>query len=117
MAKMYLPVIAPKDYEAFRKILRDEIPSNYAEWRRDVDKWQAAHRAQQDTIIEVEISPNSFADYLRQNDYAPGLKRLVGFSADQGEVIAGRQVAVTVCRQSISDNWLGNLRECLAHLV
>ena len=22
-----------------------------------------------------------------------------------------------VCRQSISDNWLGNLRECLAHLV
>jgi hypothetical protein len=53
------------------------------------------HRAQQDTIIEVEVSPNSFADYLRQNDYAPGLKRLVGFSADQGEVIAGRQVAVT----------------------
>jgi len=71
MAKMYLPVIAPKDYEAFRKILRDEIPSNYAEWRRDVDKWQAVHRAQQDTIIEVEVSPNSFADYLRQNDYAP----------------------------------------------
>jgi hypothetical protein len=24
---------------------------------------------------------------------------------------------VTVCRQSISDSWLGNLRECLAHLV
>src|SRR5438445_4952261 len=23
----------------------------------------------------------------------------------------------TVCRQSISDSWLGNLRECLAHLV
>ena len=22
-----------------------------------------------------------------------------------------------VCRQSISDSWLGNLRECLAHLV
>src|SRR5262245_32199047 len=23
----------------------------------------------------------------------------------------------SVCRQSISDSWLGNLRECLAHLV
>jgi len=22
-----------------------------------------------------------------------------------------------VCRQNISDGWLGNLRECLAHLV
>ena len=50
MAEMYLPVIAPKDYEAFRHILRDEIPSNYAEWRRDIDKWLAVHRAQQDTI-------------------------------------------------------------------
>jgi hypothetical protein len=26
-------------------------------------------------------------------------------------------IIVTVCRQSISDSWLGNLRECLAHLV
>jgi len=26
-------------------------------------------------------------------------------------------VAGPVCRQSISDSWLGNLRECLAHLV
>ncbi len=25
--------------------------------------------------------------------------------------------SITVCRQSISDSWLGNLRECLAHLV
>jgi hypothetical protein len=25
--------------------------------------------------------------------------------------------SATVCRQSISDSWLGNLRECLAHLV
>src|SRR5262249_28976996 len=24
---------------------------------------------------------------------------------------------LAVCRQSISDSWLGNLRECLAHLV
>src|SRR6266480_1093683 len=102
MAKMYLPVIAPKDYEAFRKILRDEIPSNYDEWRREVDKWQAVHRVQQDIIIEVEISPNSFANYLRRNDYGAGLKHLVGFAADQGEVITGSgrglgpaQVAVT----------------------
>jgi hypothetical protein len=29
----------------------------------------------------------------------------------------GTQMYGTVCRQSISDSWLGNLRECLAHLV
>jgi hypothetical protein len=27
------------------------------------------------------------------------------------------RVANIVCRQSMSDSWLGNLRECLAHLV
>jgi hypothetical protein len=29
----------------------------------------------------------------------------------------GKSDGYTVCRQSISDSWLGNLRECLAHLV
>jgi subtilase-type serine protease len=29
----------------------------------------------------------------------------------------GPLFAMIVCRQSISDSWLGNLRECLAHLV
>ena len=26
-------------------------------------------------------------------------------------------MCISVCRQNISDGWLGNLRECLAHLV
>ena len=30
---------------------------------------------------------------------------------------AVRRNASAVCRQSISDSWLGNLREYLAHLV
>jgi|SRR6516162_2641973 len=29
----------------------------------------------------------------------------------------GAPVKPSVCRQSILDSWLGNLRECLAHLV
>ena len=28
-----------------------------------------------------------------------------------------RDIRRAVCRQNISDGWLGNLRECLAHLV
>ena len=31
--------------------------------------------------------------------------------------LRGAFVRRLVCRQSISDIWLGNLRECLAHLV
>jgi hypothetical protein len=32
-------------------------------------------------------------------------------------VLAQAKCCDGVCRQSISDSWLGNLRECLAHLV
>ncbi|MFZ1003594.1 MAG: hypothetical protein WAN68_16535, partial [Pseudolabrys sp.] len=39
-------------------------------------------------------------------DYCPHIQRT-----------ASTDIWLTVCRQSISDNWLGNLRECLAHLV
>src|SRR5262249_7649781 len=31
--------------------------------------------------------------------------------------LSSRKPQAAVCRQSISDSWLGNLRECLAHLV
>ena len=31
--------------------------------------------------------------------------------------MASMRKETDVCRQNISDGWLGNLRECLAHLV
>jgi hypothetical protein len=40
----------------------------------------------------------------------------VSISRDGGVTITASDGGV-VCRQSISDSWLGNLRECLAHLV
>src|SRR5262249_33617013 len=42
---------------------------------------------------------------------------LIRISERRLEVFIGVGVGSTVCRQSISDSWLGNLRECLAHLV
>src|SRR5215471_5449524 len=46
---------------------------------------------------------------------------LVGFAGAfrRSELVALNvdDIEETVCRQSISDSWLGNLRECLAHLV
>jgi len=37
---------------------------------------------------------------------------LLSYGSEQADVFRR-----AVCRQSISDSWLGNLRECLAHLV
>jgi len=45
---------------------------------------------------------------------------IVNLALEEPE-LSPRELAVnftdTVCRQNISDGWLGNLRECLAHLV
>jgi hypothetical protein len=47
-----------------------------------------------------------------------GTANMTGFG-DTGPVSMGLVVDLMarVCRQSISDSWLGNLREYLAHLV
>src|SRR5262245_21945670 len=55
--------------------------------------------------IETIVSGTDHDIFLRRTD--AGLNNL-GLTAINFD---------TVCRQSISDSWLGNLRECLAHLV
>jgi hypothetical protein len=48
--------------------------------------------------------------------YSPGAKKVVHVGRTYRGTARLRQ-RLSVCRQSISDSWLGNLRECLAHLV
>ena len=40
-----------------------------------------------------------------------------GLEPGAGSPLRAHSALDGVCRQSISDSWLGNLRECLAHLV
>jgi hypothetical protein len=46
----------------------------------------------------------------------PSLELLL-FTPRPSHHIATEIDMIPVCRQSMSDSWLGNLRECLAHLV
>ena len=53
--------------------------------------------------------------FILQARQRPVLNRFGGRQrAQEVTEIVGQRI---VCRQSISDSWLGNLRECLAHLV
>ena len=71
-------------------------------------------------VHPADVQDRDGAFYLlrRARRLFPFIKRIF---ADGG--YAGEKMALvvwrtgTVCRQSISDSWLGNLRECLAHLV
>ena len=53
-----------------------------------------------------------------RNERFPELANdLIGLKVDIILTWGTEAALAGVCRQSISDSWLGNLRECLAHLV
>jgi len=60
---------------------------------------------------EVCASPNFWTHFL---DKRCDCATCAGSASDGRRP---RPVGGLVCRQSILDSWLGNLRECLAHLV
>ena len=70
---------------------------------------ESCRRQLADTLDELRarMTPGEVVDQLV--DYA---KDTTG-----GLFFQNLKQQVAVCRQSISDSWLGNLRECLAHLV
>jgi hypothetical protein len=72
-------------------------PNAPANWLADVEKWREG----------LGVSYENLS-------YEMGFWNVEG--SDAYAVIAGT-LTVTVCRRNISDGWLGNLREYLAHLV
>jgi len=72
------------------------------------------------TLAPIGIPRSTFYDWYSRyqeggiealEDGKPRPRRIWNKISDKIET------AIVVCRQSISDSWLGNLRECLAHLV
>lgn len=76
---IYLPEIAPKDYDAFRKILGQHIPDTYSEWLDLVKQWEDHHK--DDDVRHVKINQQKFSQYLADTSRAPTLNELFVFAA------------------------------------
>src|SRR5215831_4006573 len=61
------------------------------------------------SVIPPKISKNKNAKQAVEN-----LPHLFVTRSPTSTTGSANQLAATICRQSISDSWLGNLRECLA---
>jgi len=55
------------------------------------------------------------AEEAQGNEGTQALQKLEALRQELGSLL--EEGRFSVCRQSISDSWLGNSRECLAHLV
>jgi hypothetical protein len=63
MATFYVPKIAARDYEAFRKLLKAEIPATHAEWLGVMDREIIYTKGQGHVPQTVEISADEFSEY------------------------------------------------------
>ena len=66
-----LPVIGPKHYDAFRNVMKDNLPDTY-------DEWEKLHFEQVTDCLrqglpynEVPITPDEFSAYCRANGHSP----------------------------------------------
>ena len=93
MATAFFPIIPPKDYETFRRILGDHIPATYAEWRdlvtdRGRQLIQEGGRAR-----GVHVDPDEFMDWLAGRWEQCSAKGLDAFAAHTAAEVYRDQVS------------------------
>jgi hypothetical protein len=77
-AAIYLPRIGAADFEAFRKLLKDEIAANFHEWlerrRQQIEFYGTP------ATIEVDVSPREFAWFCHESSRAYNMGSLLEFA-------------------------------------
>jgi hypothetical protein len=92
--------------------------------RRLIHFMETNHNAAESEITLANAGFGRIGGSYSARSHAGGCPRLgwpdlaeAGATAHEIAAVIGHMTRMTVCRQTISDSWLGNLRECLAHLV
>jgi hypothetical protein len=84
MAIFYLPVIARKDYNAFRGLPNNDFPYTYDEWlqfsRDKGTDWQSKGYV----VERVEVHPDKFRRYCDRVSAPCNMHWLYAFAVDKG---------------------------------
>ena len=63
MATFYIPKIAAREYDAFRHLLKSEVPATYAEWTAITERELIFTKGQGHVAEVVEISADEFTGH------------------------------------------------------
>jgi len=74
MDDTYFPEISADDYESFRAIIYELMPT-YREWLEYIAK-RVAHFSKTRNIIKVEVKPDDVSAYLRKSGHGADLNSL-----------------------------------------
>ena len=76
----FFPSIAPDDYAAFRRLLGEDIPNTYDEWRNLQTNEIRQFRQVGRNTREVPVDPNEFAAFLQTTGAQANLTSLRNFT-------------------------------------
>ena len=74
-----LPIIAPNDFDAFRRLPTRDLPDTYDEWFNLVSERRLEREYLGFKIIEVQVNANEFTRYLSRTGVGASLKTLADF--------------------------------------
>jgi len=73
MGVEYIAAIAKDDYETFKTVLTTELPRDYETWLRVRERGKLrALKEGAANVIEVEVTPGEFVDWLERPDFSIG---------------------------------------------
>ncbi len=64
MAKVYLPIIAPNDFERFRRLLGANLPTTFDDWRHLAEDRSLQVIRGGDVLRGIEVDFHEFAVWL-----------------------------------------------------
>jgi hypothetical protein len=74
-----LPRISSTDFEAFRRVMKDEIGTAYEKWLQMNGK-RLSYWRERSMVIEVDVNPNEFAAFCHRESKRPDLSSLDYFA-------------------------------------
>jgi hypothetical protein len=79
----YLPIINPKDHNAFWRLINPDFPGTYDEWLKLHFKERAAFGRLGETVVDVQVYPNEFVRFCEARGCACTLKSLEDFAIEK----------------------------------
>lgn len=84
MAAMFIPTIAPADYQAFRRLIDRDLPDTYDEWLDLANKGSLDNIGKGHVSEPVDVDPNEFVRFVRATGASANLHWLYNFAQQKG---------------------------------
>jgi hypothetical protein len=81
---VYIPLIAPEDFQVFKAMLGADLPDTYEAWRDLTENRIHQITRNGETAVSVEINPNEFAVWITPRGRHPALQWLDAYANFKG---------------------------------